>query len=501
MSTRRFGRIGLVLAGALGGIFISLAITATAQRGETLPLRDLQQFASVFAAIKNSYVEPVTDEQLIQDAIRGLFSDLDPHSTYLDADAFKEMEDITQGGFGGLGIEIGSEDGMPKVIAPIEDTPAARAGILSGDLITHIDGKPTKGMTLTQAVKRMRGEPKTSIVLTIRREGRDKPLVVTIVRDRIKVRSVRSKMLDGGVAYLRIAQFQERTEADLARQLGELAGNKPKGLVLDLRNDPGGLLESAIGVSSMFMEGGGLVVSTKGRIPSSNREYYARRSSAAQQYLQRTLPGVGAGTVGRWAETVPMVVLINVGSASASEIVAGALQDYGRATLLGNRSFGKGSVQSVLPLQDETGIKLTTARYYTPKGRSIQVTGVEPDIVVDDTAQGNLFRLPREVDLQRHLMNGDEPESPAPEAEVEEVVKDVPMFEFGGADDFQLAQAINHLEGRPVRKNDPLETASAETPADEAEGVAEKKTPVIPPGTRIDRYRITPDGLLRLRDE
>src|SRR5690554_3822066 len=222
MSTRRFGGLSLVLLGALGGLLVSLGITAVAQRGEPLPLRDLQQFANVFAAIKSSYVEPVSDEQLIQDAIKGLFSELDPHSAYLDAEAFKEMEHITQGGFGGLGIEIGSEDGMPKVIAPIEDTPAARAGILSGDLITHIDGAPTKGMTLNEAIKLMRGEPKTSIVLTIKRQDNDKPVVVHIVRDLIKVRSVRSKMLDGNIAYVRIAQFQERTVEDLGRQLSEL---------------------------------------------------------------------------------------------------------------------------------------------------------------------------------------------------------------------------------------------------------------------------------------
>lgn len=520
MSTHRFGGFGLVLIGALGGILVSLGITAAAQRGEPLPLRDLQQFANVFAAIKSSYVEPVTDEQLIRDAINGLFSDLDPHSAYLDAEAFKEMENITQGGFGGLGIEIGSEDGMPKVIAPIEDTPAARAGILSGDVITHIDGKPTKGMTLNDAIKLMRGEPKTSIVLTIQREGRDKPLVVPIVRDHIKVRSVRGKLLEGDIAYVRVAQFQERTESDLAKQLAELASKGAKSLVLDLRNDPGGLLDSAIGVSSIFMADNGLVVSTKGRIPSSNREYFAKRSSAAQQYLQRPLAAGGARTVGAWAETVPMVVLVNVGSASASEIVAGALQDYGRAKVMGNRTFGKGSVQSVLPLSDDTGIKLTTARYYTPKGRSIQVTGVEPDIVVDDTAQGNLFRLPREVDLQRHLVNGAVPEVVSTGEQEETVLENPTMFEFGGDDDFQLKQAINLLEGRPVKKNDPVKVlkstgdqaaaVSAESPAANdagdnpdaaAEGSAEKKSPVTAPREKIERYRLTPEGLIRLNDE
>lgn len=518
MSTRRFSGFGLVLAGAVGGLLVSLGISAMAQRGDPLPLRDLQQFANVFAAIKSSYVEPVSDEQLIQDAIKGLFSELDPHSAYLDAEAFKEMEHITQGGFGGLGIEIGSEDGMPKVIAPIEDTPAARAGILSGDLITHIDGAPTKGMTLNEAIKLMRGEPKTSIVLTIRREGREKPLVVPIVRDHIKVRSVRGKMLDNDIAYVRIAQFQERTESDLARQVAELGNQGAKALVLDLRNDPGGLLDSAIGVSSMFMAGSDLIVSTKGRIPSANREYHSRRSSAAQQFLQRTrtVDGRATGTIAEWVEAVPMVVLVNVGSASASEIVAGALQDYGRAKVMGNRTFGKGSVQSVLPLGEDTGIKLTTARYYTPKGRSIQVTGVEPDIIVDDTAQGNLFRLPREADLQRHLVNGAVPEIVSEDEEEQTLAEQPSMFEFGGEDDFQLKQAINFLEGRPVRQNDPTQVVTSEArqiaeQADRVEGSTanepqsslevEKKSPLTPSSTRTERYRVTPDGLMRIQDE
>lgn len=495
MSTRRFGKFGLVIAGALGGVLISLGITAVAQRGEPLPLKDLQQFANVFAAIKSSYVEPVSDEKLVGDAIRGMFSDLDPHSTYLDADAFKEMEAITQGGFGGLGIEIGSEDGMPKVISPIEDTPAARAGIIAGDVITHIDGKPTKGMTLNDAIKLMRGEPKTSIVLTISRTGKDKPIVLTIVRDIIKVRSVRGKMLDNGIAYVRIAQFQERTVEDLAKQLITFgsANPPPKGLILDLRNDPGGLLEGAIGVSSVFLEPNQLVVSTKGRIPSSNREYFSRPVIHMNNGFD--LPGA-SNKIADWAKKVPMVVLVNVGSASASEIVAGALQDHKRAKILGNRTFGKGSVQSVLPLSEDTGIKLTTALYYTPSGRSIQVTGVEPDVVVDDTAQGNLFRLPREVDLQRHLLNGDEAEKAA--AQEDDVLVEPKMFEFGGADDYQLKQAVNLLQGKQVQRNDPALIAKAkeEKQKSVATNGAEKKTPVNPADVRVERFRITPEGLV-----
>ncbi len=504
MSTRRFGRIGLVLIGVFAGLLISLGITAMAQRGEPLPLRDLQQFANVYSAIKSSYVESVSDEKLIQDAIKGMFSDLDPHSAYLDEEAFKEMENITQGGFGGLGIEIGSEDGMPKVIAPIEDTPAARAGILSGDIITHIDGKPTKGMTLNEAVKLMRGEPKTSIELTIKREGRADPLVLDIVRDHIKVRSIRAKLLDNNIAYIRISQFQERTETDLARHVGEMADKGATSLILDLRNDPGGLLESAIGVTSMFMRNTGLVVSTKGRIASANREYQTRLSGAAQQLLQRNLAN-GSSTVADWAQKVPMVVLVNVGSASASEIVAGALQDYGRATVMGNRTFGKGSVQSVLPLGDDTGIKITTARYYTPKGRSIQVTGVEPDIVVDDTERGNLFSLPREIDLQRHLLNGADPESESDKSDPDyEVVDNPTMFEFGGSDDYQLQQAINFIEGRPVKRNNPdlIAKAKSEKEANSNSGSndEQKKSPVKAP-MNSERYRVTPEGIIRLQDD
>ncbi|MGB6105062.1 MAG: S41 family peptidase [Pusillimonas sp.] len=498
MSTRRLGGLGLVIVGALGGVLVSLGITAAAQRGDPLPLKELQQFANVFAAIKSSYVESVTDEKLVNDAIKGLFSDLDPHSAYLDAEAFKEMEAITQGGFGGLGIEIGSEDGMPKVISPIEDTPAARAGIMAGDLITHIDGKPTKGMALNEAIKLMRGEPKTSIVLTIKRQDNDKPIVVTIVRDLIKVRSVRSKMLDNNVAYVRIAQFQERTVEDLGRQLKSLGAERaPKALILDLRNDPGGLLDGAIGVSSAFLKPDVLVVSTKGRIPSSNREYFSKPAGYMHGYLNGDDSG-DASKVAAWAKTVPMVVLVNVGSASASEIVAGALQDHGRAKVLGNRTFGKGSVQSVLPLSEDTGIKLTTARYYTPKGRSIQVTGVEPDILVDDTAQGNLFRLPREVDLQRHLINGNIVEVDEEKSEEDERKTEPKMFEFGGDDDYQLKQAINLLEGRPVKKSDPSVVAKADQPetTDGKAPAAEKKSPVNPAEPVIERFRITPQGVV-----
>ncbi len=504
MSTRKFGRFGLVMLGAVGGVLISVGISAVAQRGEPLPLRELQQFANVFGAIKSSYVEPLTDEKLMNEAIKGLFNDLDPHSAYLDPEAFKEMEAVTQGGFGGLGIEIGSEDGMPKVIAPIEDTPAARAGILSGDLITHIDGKPTKGMTLSEAIKLMRGEPQTAIVLTIERAGQDKPLVVKIVRDMIKVRSVRSKMLADDIGYVRIAQFQERTVSDLAKQLRDLGRSKsPKGLILDLRNDPGGLLDAAIGVSSAFLKPDVLVVSTKGRIPSSNREFHAKPVNYVRSFGGLTNSDI---SFPEWAKTVPMVVLINVGSASASEIVAGALQDHKRAKVLGNRSFGKGSVQSVLPLTEDSGIKLTTALYYTPSGRSIQATGVEPDVVVDDTPLGNLFRIPREADLQHHLSNGSStPEVVTPQDEEDNMAPpDAKMFEFGGADDFQLQQGLNLLQGKAVKKNEVVaKAANAEKKNDIKPVVAaepvERATDGAPAESGVERYRLTPEGMIKVQ--
>lgn len=499
MSIRRVRGFGLVALGLAGGVLLSLGITAAAQRGEPLPLKELQQFANVFAAIKSSYVEPLTDEKLINDAIKGLFNDLDPHSSYLDAEAFKEMETLTQGGFGGLGIELGTEEGMPKVIAPIEDTPAARAGIMAGDIITHIDDKPTKDMTLNGAIKLMRGEPNTPIVLTIRRQTADKPLTIHIVRDMIKVRSVRSKLLPDDIAYVRISQFQDRTVSDLAKHLHDLNinGKQPKALILDLRNDPGGLFDGAIGVSSVFLPPDSLVVSTKGRLPSSNREYMSR--SAKTLHIDAASNAAAARTVSSWARSVPMVVLVNVGSASSSEIVAGALQDHKRATIIGNRTFGKGSVQSVLPLSEDSGIKITTARYYTPNGRSIQVTGVEPDVLVDDTPQGNLFRLPREGDLSRHLMNGAEDEKLNSADPDELIATEFEMFEFGGTGDYQLQQAINHLEGKPVQRRDPEAVRLAQEAAEKnkQQEKAEKKTPVTSPEGGATRYRITPEGIVK----
>ncbi|WP_459616019.1 S41 family peptidase [Bordetella sp. 2513F-2] len=473
-STRKFRGFGLVAIGAIAGILLSVGVSAVAQRGSPLPLDELRQLSNVFAAIKENYVEAVDDKTLIGNAISGMVSNLDPHSAYLDADAFRDMQTATQGEFGGLGIEVGAEDGFVKVISPIEDTPAARAGILAGDLIIKIDDTPTKGMALNDAVKLMRGAPKSPITLTIMRAEQPQPIVVKIIRDIIKVRSVRSKMLDDGVAYVRIAQFQEKTGPDLARHLKELgAKGAPKSLVLDLRNDPGGLLNSAIGVAGAFLPPDALVVSTDGRTPDSRHKYHATPGEYARgegNYLA-DLPG--------WVKTVPMVVLVNVGSASASEIVAGALQDHKRAKLLGNRTFGKGSVQVILPLSQDTAVKLTTSRYFTPSGRSIQATGVEPDYVVADTAEGDLFRLPREADLQRHLSNQQDANEIRSGSIEPEPALPTKMFEFGGKDDFQLQQAINLLSGRPVQKG--MSTAQAK--AD------------IKPAGDPQRLKITPSGV------
>jgi len=492
MAMRKFRGLGLVALGALAGVLLSIGITAVAQRGEPLPLKDLQRFANVFSVIKSSYVEPLEDTDLFKGAIQGLFTELDPHSTYMDADAFKDMENMTQGGFGGLGIELGTdEEGLPKVIAPIEDTPAARAGILSGDIITHINGKPTKDMGLSGAIQQMRGEPDTEIELTIYRAGADKPLTFTIVRAIIKVRSVRSKMLDDGIGYVRIAQFQERTVSDLVRHLVDLNREQtPKALILDLRNNPGGLFDGAIGVSSVFLPPKTPVVSTRGRVSASNREYTSRAVTS----LFRSAGATDASVIEQWARTVPMVVLVNVGSASSSEIVAGALQDQRRATILGNRTFGKGSVQSVLPLGEDAGIKLTTARYYTPSGRSIQVTGVAPDVEVADTARGNLFRLTREVDLSRHLHNNAVDESAIPATDDEDyadIPADFKMFEFGGANDYQLQQAINSLQGRSVQRREPRAADVA------ASGEVSSDTPAESPAASdgVERLRITPEGV------
>ena len=378
----KWKQTGLVCAGLIGGILISLQFSAMAEKDTRarLPVEELRTFAEVFNAIKQGYVEPVEDKKLITHAISGMLSNLDPHSAYLDADAFKDLQVGTQGEFGGLGIEVGMDDaGLVKVISPIEDTPADRAGIKSGDLIFKLDDTLVKGLSLSDAVKRMRGKPKTQIKLSILRKGEAKPIEVTLTREIIKVQSVKSKRLEDGYGYLRVTSFQENTAQSVVKHLGDLYKGGPlRGLVLDLRNDPGGLLNAAVGVSAAFLPPRVLVTSTDGRTPDAKHQYFA----APEDYLRgnrddyiKALPAA--------ARDVPMVVLINGGSASASEIVAGAIQDSGAGKLIGVKTFGKGSVQRIIPLDKDSAVKITIAEYHTPKDRSIHGKGIEPDIVVE----------------------------------------------------------------------------------------------------------------------
>jgi carboxyl-terminal processing protease len=467
-------QIGLVLVGLIAGVALSLNFSAIAQKNGNVPLpvEELRSFADVFNAIKQGYVEPVEDKQLITHAISGMLANLDPHSAYLDADAFKDLQVSTQGEFGGLGIEVGMEDGLVKVVSPIEDTPAYRAGVKSGDLIFKLDDTPVKGMSLSDAVKKMRGKPKTTIKLSILRKGEAKPLEIAIMRDVIKVQSVKSKMIEPGFGYLRVTQFQEETASDVVRHLDKLyktdsdaKGTGLKGLVLDLRNDPGGLLHGAIGVAAAFLPPNSVVVTTDGRVEDAKRKYTAASEdylrSGREDFIKKLPEGV---------RSVPMIVLVNGGSASASEIVAGALQDHKRAVVMGTQTFGKGSVQTVLPLSAKSAIKLTTARYYTPNGRSIQAKGIEPDIVVEETANGGSRERLREADLDRHLSNdkaGKDAEKPAvPKKEqaekapggkngAKEGEKDEALakpFEPASKDDYQLVQAMNLLKALQVIK-------------------------------------------------
>ncbi len=466
MQTNKLSIAAWIGTGVIGGLLISLGINAVAQRQAPapLPIDDLRRFAEVYGAIKGNYVEDVEDSVLIKEAVSGMLSGLDPHSSFLDASAFKELQEGTQGEFGGLGIEVGMEDGFVRVVAPIEDTPAQRAGIRTGDLIIKIDDKAVKGLDLSQAVKLMRGKPNTDIRLTVSRKGSPTPLEFRLTRAVIKVQSVKSKRLESGHAYIRITQFQEQTTRDVVRALNKIlveeksaGGSLPRGIVLDLRNDPGGLLNAAVGVSAAFLPEGTLVVKTDGRIPDAKREFFA----SALDYQRG--PGDALDGLPEWARSLPMVVIVNGGSASASEIVAGALQDHGRAQILGTQTFGKGSVQTILPLSTNAAIKLTTALYYTPKGRSIQATGIRPDHWVEETPQGDLsdrFRI-READLAGHLGNGNgAPEKGSGDAGRKAAAEPPPKpLEFGSAEDHQLRQAINLLTGKPVQLNEaPPET-------------------------------------------
>ena len=455
---------GWLALGAVAGALTTLQLEATARNSVSqLPIEELQQLAAVFGMVKSDYVEPVDEKKLIGDAIGGMVAGLDPHSQYFDKKTWKEFREQTTGRFVGIGIEMGMEDGLVKVVSPIEGSPAFRAGLKSGDLITKIDDQMVRGLTVDQAVKRMRGEPQTRVVLTVFRKTEQRTFPVTIIREEIRLQSVRAKIVEPGYAWLRVSQFQDRTVDDFAKKLEELYKQEPnmKGLVLDLRNDPGGLLEGAVAISAAFLPADAVVVTTNGQIADSKAtfkaspEYYMRRGNTDP--LKRLPEGL---------KKVPLVVLVNEGSASASEIVAGALQDYHRATIMGAQTFGKGSVQTVRQLSADTALKITTARYYTPSGASIQAKGIVPDVMLDETAEGNLFAAlrTREADLDKHLQSGQgaEQKDEAREKAREEARKKLeaeiaarngapkPPLEFGGAEDFQLAQAINKLKGKTV---------------------------------------------------
>ncbi len=476
----------LVAIGMVAGALIG-SVTAEPSARNTLPLNEIRQFTDVYGAVKNFYVEPVEDKKLIQEAISGMLHGLDPHSSFLDEESFKDLQEGTTGEFGGLGLEVGSDPSGVKVISPIDDTPAAHANIRGGDVIFKIDGKLIRDMPLSDAVKLMRGKPNTSIELSILRKGESAPVNVKLVRAIIKVKSVKSKALPDGLGYIRISQFQERTSSELAKHLNALnkTGNLKNGLVLDLRNDPGGLLNAAVGVSAAFLPKGSSVVSTRGQIAEAKKEYLAVPADyqvVSDDVEIEKLPAI--------VKKMPMVVLVNGSSASASEIVSGALQDHKRATIMGTKTFGKGSVQTVIPLRGEgknTAIKLTTARYFTPSGRSIQAKGIDPDVEVKDTPDGNFVDFDiREADLANHLeISGEETKSaekvPNPAGQIKETVispdqakkdeagggesrispdKKKKFYKYGDDDDYQLQEAVKYLK---KKEGKPTETAPVKT--------------------------------------
>lgn len=468
---------GLISLGAVIGVGLSLHFSAVAEKQPTtlnLPIEDLRVFSEVFGRIKSDYVESIDDKRLIKEAINGMLTGLDPHSAFLDPDAYKELQVGTQGKFGGLGIEIGTEDGFVKVISPIDDTPAQRAGMKAGDLIIKVDDTSLRGVSSTDAVKKMRGDPGTEVTLTVLRKGEERELTFKLKRAIIEVQSVVYRTIEPGYASIRVRQFQETTGEKLARAVNEVYkqnNGELKGLVLDLRNDPGGLLNAAVAVSAAFLPKDALVVYTEGRTDDARMKLHARRENylrgvLKEDYLAKLPPGV---------KNVPLVVLVNSGTASASEIVAGALQDHKRAVVMGTQTFGKGSVQTILPLGNSNAIKLTTARYFTPNGRSIQAKGIEPDIVVEDGVQRLALR---EADLEKHLIGPDEakkgaapvgatapvvPAKPAQkEAKPAKADKAGPARAPGAErEDFVLNQAINQLKGLPVQNHPDAQQVAA----------------------------------------
>lgn len=399
-----------------------------------LPLDELRTFADVYHQIRTGYVEELSDSELLELAIQGMLMSLDPHSAYLTKDAFADLQTSTSGEFSGLGLEVGMEDGYVKIIAPIDGSPAAEAGLQPGDIILKLDGRTVKGMGLGEAVDMMRGPRGTEIDLTIGRPGESQPFDITLTRDTIKVASVRERILEPGYGYIRIAQFQHGTGADVRKSLQRLQERDTlKGLVLDLRSNPGGVLQASVEVADLFLDGG-LVVYTEGRLPNSDVEYAAEPGDAS--------------------DGIPVVVLINGGSASASEIVAGALQDHSRAVIMGTDSFGKGSVQTVMPISEERAVKLTTALYFTPNGRSIQAAGIAPDILVE-RAQVTTFDNPgqiSEADLNRHLNNGNG-ESRRREARKSLLTEDNQLYEA-----LTLLKGVNILARQGEKRSEPAVT-------------------------------------------
>ena len=434
----------LLLVGVALGFFLAGQWVPNVSAVPRQDYESLEAFTNVLSIVKKNYVEDVDTKNLVTGAINGMLSSLDPHSAYLTPDLYKELQMDTQGRFGGLGIEITVKNGVLTVVSPIEDTPAFKAGVKPGDMIFKIEDEFTKDMTLVDAVKKMRGPKGTKITISIKREGVPELIDFTLVRDTIRVQSVRSRTLEEGYGYIRLAQFQERSDRDLQKSLDKLAGEKGgiKGLVLDLRNNPGGLLTQAVRVSDLFLDSG-LIVYTEGRIESQKQKYFAQKE-------------------GTWTG-FPMVVLVNGGSASASEIVAGALQDHKRAVVLGTKTFGKGSVQTILPLDDSSALRLTTARYFTPNGRSIQAMGITPDIIVDNAAQDAKAEADkkrqslREENLPGHLLNPQQNSAPQQDQGDKEKEKLLPPSGGPTGDetidnDAQLKRALDLLKSWDVFK-------------------------------------------------
>ena len=425
---RKFGG-GLLWLAAAGGLAVGIAVgplgVTSAREKSTYP--ELRTFTEVLSLVESNYVNEIEGQKLIRGAIRGMLNTLDPHTSYMSPEFYKEMQVETSGRFGGLGIEITTRGGILTVVTPIEDTPAYREGVKAGDQIIEIEGKSTKKLNLQDAVRNLRGRPGTKVTITVFRKGEEQPLKFTITREIIRIKSVRSKKLRNGIGYVRIRSFQSTTGREVSKAVKKFEDEKLKGLVLDLRNNPGGLLSQAVSVSNLFLRSGQLIVYTKGRIENQQNRYTSSEDG--------------------FKSKMPVVVLVNPGSASASEIVAGAIQDLKRATIMGEKTFGKGSVQTIVPLKDGSGLRLTTALYYTPKGRLIQGKGIEPDIIVLQPARSSRRRIIRERDLPGHLLNKDEKKGIKP-AKPSDSVPGTAVVEGpdpGKLKDVQLERAIDYL--------------------------------------------------------